>query len=126
MNTPPDYSPPPALAALAHPSGEPARAWGRPRFTGENLQQNLLLAERVRELAAEKATTPGQLALAWVLHRGEHIVPIPGTKRVAYLEENLAAAAVSLSEDEVEHIAVSVPPASGDRYDPAGMRALNL
>ena len=97
-----------------------------PRFTGENLQQNLLLAERVRELAAEKGITPGQLALAWVLHRGEHIVPIPGTKRVAYLEENLAAAAVSLSEDEVEHIAEAVPPAAGDRYDPAGMRALNL
>ena len=97
-----------------------------PRFTGENLQQNLLLAERVRELAAEKGITPGQLALAWVLHRGEHIVPIPGTKRVAYLEENLAAAAVSLSEDEVEHIAEAVPSAAGDRYDPAGMRALNL
>ena len=97
-----------------------------PRFTGENLQQNLLLAERVRELAAEKDITPGQLALAWVLHRGEHTVPIPGTKRVAYLEENLAAAAVSLSEDEVEHIAEVVPPAAGDRYDAAGMRALNL
>ena len=97
-----------------------------PRFTGENLQQNLLLAERVRELAADKGITPGQLALAWVLHRGERIVPIPGTKRVAYLEENLAAAAVSLSEDEVEHIAEAVPPAAGDRYDPAGMRALNL
>ena len=97
-----------------------------PRFTGENLQPNLQLAERVRELAAEKGITPGQLALAWVLHRGEHIVPIPGTKRVAYLEENLAAAAVSLSEDEVEHIAEAVPPAAGDRYDPAGMRALNL
>ena len=97
-----------------------------PRFTGENLQLNLLLAERVRELGAEKGITPGQLALAWVLHQGEHIVPIPGTKRVAYLEENLAAAAVSLSEDEVEHIAEAVPPAAGDRYDPAGMRALNL
>jgi aryl-alcohol dehydrogenase-like predicted oxidoreductase len=97
-----------------------------PRFTGENLQQNLLLAERVRELAAEKGITPGQLALAWILHRGEHIVPIPGTKRVAYLEENLAAAVVSLSDDEVEHIAEAVPAAAGDRYDPAGMRALNL
>jgi aryl-alcohol dehydrogenase-like predicted oxidoreductase len=97
-----------------------------PRFTGENLQHNLLLAERVRELAADKGITPGQLALAWVLHRGEHIVPIPGTKRVAYLEENLAAAAVSLGEDEVEQIAEAVPPAAGDRYDAAGMRALNL
>jgi aryl-alcohol dehydrogenase-like predicted oxidoreductase len=97
-----------------------------PRFTGQNLQQNLLLAERVRELAAEKGVTPGQLALAWVLHRGEHIVPIPGTKRIAYLEENLAAAAVSLGEDEVERIGEAVPVAAGDRYDPAGMRALNL
>jgi aryl-alcohol dehydrogenase-like predicted oxidoreductase len=97
-----------------------------PRFTGENLQQNLLLAERVRELAAEKGITPGQLALAWVLHRGGHIIPIPGTKRVAYLEENLGAAAVSLDEDEVERIAEAVPAAAGDRYDPAGMRALNL
>ena len=97
-----------------------------PRFTGENLQQNLLLAERVRELAADKGITPGQLALAWVLHRGEHIVPIPGTKRVAYLEENLAAAAVSLGQDEVERIAEALPPAAGDRYDAAGMRALNL
>ena len=66
-----------------------------PRFTGENLKQNLALAERVKELAAEKGITPGQLALAWVLHRGEHIVPIPGTKRASYLEENLAAADVA-------------------------------
>src|SRR5262249_59672847 len=109
--------------SLAGPLPSPAPGGGGvyrrygPRFTGENLQQNLLLAERVRELAAEKDITPGQLALAWVLHRGEHTVPIPGTKRVAYLEENLAAAAVSLSEDEVEHIAEVVPPAAGDRYD---------
>ncbi len=63
-----------------------------PRFTGENLKQNTELVARVRELASEKGVTPGQLALAWVLHRGEHIVPIPGTKRVSYLEENVAAA----------------------------------
>jgi aryl-alcohol dehydrogenase-like predicted oxidoreductase len=97
-----------------------------PRFTGENLEHNLLLAERVRELAAEKGVTPGQLALAWVLHRFEHIVPIPGTKRVAYLEENLAAADVELSEQEVEQIAEAVPAAAGDRYDPAGMSSVNL
>ena len=97
-----------------------------PRFTGENLEHNLSVAERVRELAAEKGVTPGQLALAWVLHRGEHVVPIPGTKRVAYLEENLAAADVSLSEDEVERIAEAMPAAAGDRYDEAGMRAVNL
>ena len=71
-----------------------------PRFTGANLQANLELAERVKELAPSKRITPGQLALAWVLHAGEHIVPIPGTKRVSYLEENIAAADVELSDDE--------------------------
>jgi aryl-alcohol dehydrogenase-like predicted oxidoreductase len=97
-----------------------------PRFSGENLRQNLKLAERVSELAAEKGCTPGQLALAWVLHRGEHIVPIPGTKRVSYLEENLAAAEIELSEEEVERIARAVPTAAGERYDEAGMRTVNL
>ena len=97
-----------------------------PRFTGENLLENRKLAERVKELAAEKGITPGQLALAWVLHRGEHIVPIPGTKRVSYLEENLAAADVQLSEEEVERIAEAVPAASGERYDEQGMRSVNL
>jgi aryl-alcohol dehydrogenase-like predicted oxidoreductase len=96
-----------------------------PRFTGENLERNRALAERVRELAAEKGITPGQLALAWVLGRGEHVVPIPGTKRVAYLEENLAAADVGLSAEEVQRIADAVPAASGDRYDPEGMTTVN-
>jgi len=97
-----------------------------PRFTGENLQANLKLAERVRELAAEKGITPGQLALAWVLHRGEHVVPIPGTKRVSYLEENLGAADVELTPEEVERIAAEVPPAAGERYDAQGMQTVNL
>jgi aryl-alcohol dehydrogenase-like predicted oxidoreductase len=97
-----------------------------PRFTGENLRQNLKLAERVKELAGEKGVTPAQLALAWVLHRGKHIVPIPGTKRVSYLEENLAAADIELTEEEVERIAEEVPRASGERYDEAGMRSVNL
>ncbi len=97
-----------------------------PRFTGENLLENRKLAERVRELANEKGLTPGQLALTWVLHRGEHIVPIPGTKRVSYLEENLAAAEVELSDEEVERIAEAVPAATGDRYDAQGMRSVNL
>jgi len=97
-----------------------------PRFTGENLEHNLKLAERVKELAEEKGITPGQLALAWVLHRGEYIVPIPGTKRVSYLEENLAAADVELTPEEVERIAEAVPAAAGERYDPAGMRSVNL
>ena len=97
-----------------------------PRFSGENLQHNLGLAMRVRELAEEKGITPGQLALAWVLHRGEHIVPIPGTKRVRYLEENLAADEVDLSEAEVERIAAAIAPAAGERYDPAGMQSVNV
>jgi aryl-alcohol dehydrogenase-like predicted oxidoreductase len=95
-----------------------------PRFTGDNLQQNLVLAERVRELAHEKGITPGQLALAWVLARGEHVVPIPGTKRVSYLEENLAAADVALDPGDWERIADAVPAAAGDRYDPEGMRSV--
>jgi aryl-alcohol dehydrogenase-like predicted oxidoreductase len=97
-----------------------------PRFVGENLRQNLRLAERVRELAAEKAVTAGQLALAWVLHRGEHIVPIPGTKRVSYLEENLAAVDVELSAQEAQRIADAVPAPAGERYDEAGMRTVNV
>jgi aryl-alcohol dehydrogenase-like predicted oxidoreductase len=95
-----------------------------PRFTGENLQRNQELAERVAELAAEKGITPAQLALAWVLHRGEQIVPIPGTKRVSYLEQNLAAVDVALSDDEVRRIADAVPAASGARYDQAGMQTV--
>jgi aryl-alcohol dehydrogenase-like predicted oxidoreductase len=97
-----------------------------PRFTGENLKHNTDLVQRVRELAQEKGITPGQLALAWVLHRGEHIVPIPGTKRVSYLEENLAAADVQLSDEDVQRIADEVPTAAGERYDPQGMRSVNL
>jgi aryl-alcohol dehydrogenase-like predicted oxidoreductase len=97
-----------------------------PRFTGENLTQNLELAARVRELASERGITPGQLALAWVLSRWEHAVPIPGTKRVNYLEENLAAADVQLSEAEAQAIAEALPPAAGDRYPEAVMRSVNL
>jgi len=97
-----------------------------PRFTGENLERNLHLAARVRELAEEKHITPAQLALAWLLHRGDHIVPIPGTKRVSYLEDNLAAARVSLSDEEAERIAAEVPPAAGERYPEAAMRTLDL
>jgi aryl-alcohol dehydrogenase-like predicted oxidoreductase len=97
-----------------------------PRFTGENLQKNRVLAERVRELAAERGITPGQLALAWVLSRGEHIVPIPGTKRVSYLEENLGAAEVRLSEADAQAIADALPPAAGERYPEAVMCSVNL
>ena len=96
-----------------------------PRFSEDNFARNYVLAERVRELAAEKGCTPAQLALAWVLSRGEQIVPIPGTKRRSYLEDNLAAADVQLSSEESERIAAAVPPATGDRYDPQGMTTIN-
>ncbi|MFI5009122.1 MAG: aldo/keto reductase [Solirubrobacterales bacterium] len=96
-----------------------------PRFSGENLEHNLQLAARVKELAGEKGVTPGQLALAWVLSRGEQVVPIPGTKRVKYLEENLQAAEIELSADESERIANAVPAAAGDRYDQQGMTTIN-
>jgi aryl-alcohol dehydrogenase-like predicted oxidoreductase len=91
---------------------------GSPRFQGDNFARNLALVDRVRELAAEKGVTPGQLALAWVLTRGDDVVPIPGTKHVAYLEENAAAAAIELTEDELARIDEVAPrgAAAGERY----------
>ena len=97
-----------------------------PRFTGANLDANHELAAKVRELAEDKDITPGQLALAWVLAQGDDIVPIPGTKRRTYLEENLAAADVSLSADDLARIDAEVPAAAGDRYDPSGMASVEL
>src|SRR3954463_4692088 len=89
-----------------------------PRFQGENFERNLELVERVEELASDKGVTAGQLALAWVLHRGDDIVPIPGTKRVSYLEENAAAADVTLSDDDLERLEEIAPAgvAAGERY----------
>jgi aryl-alcohol dehydrogenase-like predicted oxidoreductase len=96
-----------------------------PRFTGENLEANLKLVERLEQLAAEKGVTSGQLALAWVLAQGDDVVPIPGTKRRTYLEQNAGALDVSLSQDELREIAAALPPAAGERYDAAGMTTLN-
>ena len=89
-----------------------------PRMQGENFEQNRALAEHVRELAEEKGCTPAQLALAWVLSRGDDVAPIPGTKRRTYLEQNAAAADVTFSEDELRHIDEAFPPgaAAGQRY----------
>jgi len=89
-----------------------------PRFQGANFDKNLELVERVREIAAERDVTPGQLALAWLLHRGDDVVPIPGTKRREYLEENAAASAIELSADELERIDEAAPAGvtAGDRY----------
>jgi len=96
-----------------------------PRFTGENLERNLRLVEKVREIAAEKGCTPGQLALAWVLAQGDDVVPIPGTKRRTYLEENLAAVDVQLTAEDLARIDAEVPAAAGDRYDRTGMTTVN-
>jgi aryl-alcohol dehydrogenase-like predicted oxidoreductase len=98
-----------------------------PRFSEENFRQNLELAERVREIAAEKGATPGQLALAWLLAQGDDIVPIPGTKRRKYLEENAAAADITLTEDDLRRIEEAVPrgSAAGERYSEQQMRSVN-
>jgi len=98
-----------------------------PRFQGENFQRNLDLVERVREIAQEKGVTPGQLALAWLLHQGEYIVPIPGTKRREYLEENAAAARIELADEDLRRIEEAAPVgvAAGERYDEASMRTIN-
>ena len=89
-----------------------------PRFQGEALDANLALVARIRELAEAKGATPGQLALAWVLAQGNDIAPIPGTKRVKYLEENAAAAAIRLTDDDLAAIATAVPrdAVAGARY----------
>lgn len=97
-----------------------------PRFQGENFQKNLDLVERVREISAEKGVTPGQLALSWLLHQGEDIVPIPGTKRRKYLEENAEAANIELTKDDLSRIGEAMPKgaAFGDRYYESQMRAV--
>ena len=89
-----------------------------PRFERENLERNLEIVDRLEELAREKGVQAGQLALAWVMRQGEDIVPIPGTKRVRYLEENAAAAEVELSDDDLRRLDEIAPPgaAAGDRY----------
>jgi len=94
-----------------------------PRFSGENFQRNLDLVEKVKEMAAAKGITAGQLALAWLLAQGHDVVPIPGTKRRTYLAENLGAAEVELTAAEVADLDQAFPPEAiaGDRYNQAGM-----
>ncbi len=97
-----------------------------PRFTGENLEHNLEIAAKVEQLAAEKDATPAQLALAWVLARGDDVVPIPGTKRREYLEQNVGALELELSDDDLARIDAEIPAAAGERYDEASMRSVNV
>jgi aryl-alcohol dehydrogenase-like predicted oxidoreductase len=96
-----------------------------PRFTGDNLQANLRLAGKVKEIAAEKGVTPAQLAIAWLLAQGDDIVPIPGTKRRTYLEQNAAAVEVELTADDLSRIDAELPETVGERYDEAGMASVN-
>jgi aryl-alcohol dehydrogenase-like predicted oxidoreductase len=98
-----------------------------PRFQAENLETNLGLLSAVETLAVEKGVRPGQVALAWVLAQGNDIVPIPGTKRRTYLEENVAAVDVTLSNAEIEKLSNAIPrgAASGDRYVAASMKRVN-
>ncbi|MBX6762111.1 MAG: aldo/keto reductase [Rubrobacteraceae bacterium] len=98
-----------------------------PRFQGENFKKNLQLVDRVRQIADEKGVTASQLALAWLLHQGEDIVPIPGTKRRRYLEENAAAVEIELTEEDLRRIDEVAPKgaAAGERYPEDAMRAVN-
>jgi aryl-alcohol dehydrogenase-like predicted oxidoreductase len=99
-----------------------------PRFTGENFDRNIALVREVGEMANEKDCTTAQLALAWVLAQGDDIVPIPGTKRIRYLDENIAALDVKLSGEDLDRLDAILPPgaAAGDRYHAQGMTTVNL
>ncbi|MGW0286358.1 aldo/keto reductase [Streptomyces sp. NPDC003236] len=101
--------------------------WRRssPRFTDSHIEANQRLAAKVKQIAAEKDVTPAQLAIAWVLAQGEDLVPIPGTKRRTYLEQNAAAADIELTKEDLARIDAELPQASGERYDEAGMRSVN-
>ncbi|MEO7505209.1 MAG: aldo/keto reductase [Sphingomicrobium sp.] len=98
-----------------------------PRFTGENFDRNIALVQQLEAMAKDKRVTAAQLALAWVLAQGDDIVPIPGTKRRTYLDQNIAAAGIALSKDELAALDRILPPgaAAGDRYAPQGMAAVN-
>ena len=100
---------------------------GMPRFEQENFRRNMELVEKIRAIAASNGCTPAQLALAWVMAQGDDIVPIPGTKRRQYLEENVGALDIRLTPEELTEIDSLIPPgaAAGSRYSEPGMRAIN-
>jgi aryl-alcohol dehydrogenase-like predicted oxidoreductase len=101
--------------------------WRRnnPRFQGENFQKNLDLVGKVEELAKAKGSTPAQLALSWLLSRGEHVIPIPGSTRIERVEENAGATRVKLSADDIQALDALAPTVAGERYAEGGMRAVN-
>ena len=104
-----------------------SRSQRYPRFAGENFDKNQALVARVRAIAQRKGVKPGQLALAWVLAKGPDLVPIPGTKRRIYLEENATAAEIALTSHEVAELEAAVPPGevAGERYAAANMKAID-
>jgi len=108
-------------------AGSDARAQRYPRFAGDALRRNQVLVDRVRAIAERRGVKPGQLALAWVLAKGEDVVPIPGTKRRTFLEENAASAAITLTAAEVAGLEAAVPQQDivGERYAPANMNAID-
>lgn len=99
-----------------------------PRMSGENFQRNLKLVQAIDAMAKSKGVKPAQLALAWVLAQGEDIIPIPGTRRLKYLEENIAATEIKLSNSEMEQLSSLVPPeaVAGTRYDEQGMARVGI
>lgn len=110
-----------AKRAEEYPEGDFRRS-SDPRYQGENFDANMRAAEAVRDMAQAAGITPGQVALAWLLHKGPDIVPIPGTKRVVYLEENVAAASVALDPTQMHVLDAALAPekVAGTRYTPAG------
>lgn len=108
--------------------GEGDYRGNHPRFQAENFEKNLNIVQKIEEIAKEKNCTPAQLALAWVLAQGNDIVPIPGTKRIKYLEENAKAVEIKLSGDDLKKINELLPPGitSGNRYHDQAMKAVNL
>ncbi len=114
--------------------GDPARLDEKdfrrlhPRMSGDNLAKNLGLVEKLKVIARRKGVTPAQLALAWVLSRGDDIIPIPGTRHEKYLRDNIAAIGITLTPEELTSLDEAIPPgaAAGDRYSPEGMKRIGL
>jgi len=101
------------------------RRANNPRFSEENLDRNQVIVAAIQQIAAKKGATPGQIALAWVMAQGEDVVPIPGTKRRAYLRENVAAANIELTTEDLAWLDEKIPAAAGARYTEGGMRLLD-
>ena len=115
------------IASTSDLASSDSRSQRFPRFAGENFDKNKVLVDRVRAIAERKRVTPGQLALAWVLAKGEDLIPIPGTKRRKYLEENAVAADIRLTPAEVAELEAAFPQdqIAGERYHPANMQRID-